>query len=351
MQDCYVGDIGDYGKFALLREMHRQGLSIGINWYKTDAITSEKQNDGKYCIPDRLTVYDTDLSTRLKKIFYSQDSIVRSIKALEAEQLIGGALYYSDCVPVGHREKWHQHALSALSGSDLVFLDPDNGMIVSSAEKDKQKQRKYVLDAEFKDYLCTGHSVVIYQHRPRVNEAVYIDKVRLGDVAIEVRETSRLLTELLPFIISNDAFFDYAMEKSAGSLSPRVKWAQLAEYEFDLPELEEQQKLANLLWAMERTRKAYQDLLIQADELAKSQFVEMFGDPILTEKDETLTALSDSCILKAGKFIKADDISDTRQDGQLRLVCSLWRNDMRRVSYGPDAARKIIRRNFALQRK
>lgn len=42
----------------------------------------------------------------------------------------------------------------------------------------------------------------------------------------------------------------------------------------------------------------------------------MFGDPILTEKDETLTALSDSCILKAGKFIKADDISDTRQDGQ-----------------------------------
>ena len=36
----------------------------------------------------------------------------------------------------------------------------------------------------------------------------------------------------------------------------------------------------------------------------------MFGDPILTEKDETLTALSDSCILKAGKFIKADDISD-----------------------------------------
>ena len=95
-----------------------------------------------------------------------------------------------------------------------------------------------------------------------------------------------------------------------------MKWAQLAEYEFDLPELEEQQKLANLLWAMERTRKAYQDLLIQADELVKSQFVEMFGDPILTEKDETLTALSDSCILKAGKFIKADDISDTRQDGQ-----------------------------------
>lgn len=142
------------------------------------------------------------------------------------------------------------------------------------------------------------------------------DGVCSGDITVIAAKPERLLTELLPFIISNDAFFDYAMEKSAGSLSPRVKWAQLAEYEFDLPELEEQQKLANLLWAMERTRKAYQDLLIQADELVKSQFVEMFGDPILTKKDETLTALSDSCILKAGKFIKADDISDTRQDGQ-----------------------------------
>lgn len=100
------------------------------------------------------------------------------------------------------------------------------------------------------------------------------DGVCSGDITVIAAKPERLLTELLPFIISNDAFFDYAMEKSAGSLSPRVKWAQLAEYEFDLPELEEQQKLANLLWAMERTRKAYQDLLIQADELVKSQFVE-----------------------------------------------------------------------------
>lgn len=105
------------------------------------------------------------------------------------------------------------------------------------------------------------------------------DGVCSGDITVIAAKPERLLTELLPFIISNDAFFDYAMEKSAGSLSPRVKWAQLAEYEFDLPELEEQQKLANLLWAMERTRKAYQDLLIQADELVKSQFVEMFGIP------------------------------------------------------------------------
>ena len=114
MQDCYAGDIGDYGKFALLQELHKQGLSIGINWYKTDAIASEKQNDGKYCIPDRLAAYDTDLSSRLKKIFHSQDGIARSIEALEAEQLISRALYYSETVPSEHRDEWQQHALCEL---------------------------------------------------------------------------------------------------------------------------------------------------------------------------------------------------------------------------------------------
>lgn len=177
MQDCYAGDIGDYGKFALLRELHKQGLSIGINWYKTDAVASAKQNDGKYCIPDHLAVYDTDLSSRLRKIFHSQDGMIRSIEALEAEQLIDGALYYSDSIPAERRDEWHQHALSALFGSQLVFLDPDNGMIVPSVGKDRQKQRKYVLDTEVEDYLCQGHSVLIYQHRPRINEAVYIDRM------------------------------------------------------------------------------------------------------------------------------------------------------------------------------
>jgi hypothetical protein len=33
MQDRYAGDIGDYGKFALLRALASEGLSVGVNWY------------------------------------------------------------------------------------------------------------------------------------------------------------------------------------------------------------------------------------------------------------------------------------------------------------------------------
>lgn len=122
-------------------------------------------------------VYDTDLSLRLRKVFYSQNGIVRSIEALENEKLIDDASYFSEKIPVVDRNRWHHCALSKLSGFDLVFLDPDNGMIVPSAEKDRHKQRKYVLDEEVKDYLCLGHSVLVYQHRPRENEAIYINRM------------------------------------------------------------------------------------------------------------------------------------------------------------------------------
>ena len=41
----------------------------------------------------------------------------------------------------------------------------------------------------------------------------------------------------------------------------------------------------------------------------------MFGDPIMNEKDETLSTLGEVCVLKAGKFVKADDIKEKQEDG------------------------------------
>jgi type I restriction enzyme S subunit len=71
-----------------------------------------------------------------------------------------------------------------------------------------------------------------------------------GDITV-MRAKADLLPELLPFIINNDKFFDYAVKHSAGSLSPRVKFKDLANYEFKLPPKEQQAKLAELLWAMD----------------------------------------------------------------------------------------------------
>ena len=100
------------------------------------------------------------------------------------------------------------------------------------------------------------------------------DGICSGDITVIQAKEGKILPELLPFVIQNDDLFDYAVEKSAGSLSPRVKWEHLKNYEFELPDMDKQRELSELLWAMENTRKAYQKLIAATDELVKSQFIE-----------------------------------------------------------------------------
>ena len=102
------------------------------------------------------------------------------------------------------------------------------------------------------------------------------DGICSGDITVIEAKPDCILPELLPFIIQNDALFDFAVGKSAGSLSPRVKWEHLKNYEFELPDMDKQRELASLLWAMDDTKKSYQKLIAATDELVKSQFMEQF---------------------------------------------------------------------------
>ncbi|GHU89280.1 hypothetical protein FACS1894202_07090 [Clostridia bacterium] len=99
------------------------------------------------------------------------------------------------------------------------------------------------------------------------------DGICSGDITVIAAKPDSLAPELLPFIIQNDRFFDFAVEKSAGSLSPRAKWEHLRELEFDLPPIDEQHRLAEVLWTFDETRQAYKKLIKLTDELVKSQFV------------------------------------------------------------------------------
>ena len=76
------------------------------------------------------------------------------------------------------------------------------------------------------------------------------DGVCSGDITV-MRANDKLDVRLLPFVIHNDKFFDYAVKHSAGGLSPRVKFKDLANYEFLLPPKAQQAELADLLWAMD----------------------------------------------------------------------------------------------------
>ena len=115
------------------------------------------------------------------------------------------------------------------------------------------------------------------------------DGICSGDITVIEPYGSDIEPELLPFIIQNEAFFNHAVQGSAGSLSPRVKWEHLASYEVNLPSLSEQKALAKKLWAAYRLKESYKQLLAATEEMVKSRFIEMFGDPVRGWRCQTTT--------------------------------------------------------------
>lgn len=99
------------------------------------------------------------------------------------------------------------------------------------------------------------------------------DGICSGDITVIEAKPNKIIPELLPFIIQNDNLFDFAVEKSAGSLSPRVKWSHLQNYEFELPDLNKQRELAELLWAAEETKQAYKKLIEKNNLKIQTDFI------------------------------------------------------------------------------
>lgn len=80
------------------------------------------------------------------------------------------------------------------------------------------------------------------------------DAITSGDILVFEADETQLLPEFLPFLVQSDGFYDHALGTSVGSLSPRTNWRDLANYEFDLPPLDVQKRLVDLLWAVEQHR-------------------------------------------------------------------------------------------------
>ncbi len=105
-----------------------------------------------------------------------------------------------------------------------------------------------------------------------------------GDIyVLTPRDDRHLLAGLLPFVCQTEAFFQHAIGTSAGSLSPRTNWRSLAAYEFALPPLVEQRRIAKLLMHIESVSQALHETRTALIALRKSTLVhalsQLLADP------------------------------------------------------------------------
>lgn len=143
-----------------------------------------------------------------------------------------------------------------------------------------------------------------YQRKVAVAE---FEAVVSGDIYVLAPKDDRLLPELLPFLCLSERFFQHAVGTSAGSLSPRTNWSSLASFEFNLPPLDQQRRIAEILWAVDEAQERIEDAARKSSFLYDAMLREVFLKPG-SDKDEVF--LEDICDVQCGYAFKSTDYQD-----------------------------------------
>ncbi|MBK7581078.1 MAG: hypothetical protein IPI67_12800 [Myxococcales bacterium] len=124
MRDQYAGDLSDLIKFSLLRAFGSGGRRLAVAWYYAPG--HDGRNDGRH------------VEHRAEKSWQALDPTVhhalarlreRTVAALERLPIWpAGTRFHRDPVPRRGRDKWVHGMCLSLADTDLVFLDPDNGL-------------------------------------------------------------------------------------------------------------------------------------------------------------------------------------------------------------------------------
>ena len=192
MQNRYVGDIGDFGKYGLLRALSGFGeaptvahrLRLGVAWY---LYPDESHNaDGKYTgylnptqsNRARFRTCDSELYDALKHLVDEGDRNIAAVRQCgilpEDTAFHETSLSYPSSmkrsVRQATRDSWLSGDLEATTGADLVFVDPDNG-ISATADPLRKNGPKYVFLDDLLRFTQRGQSLVIYHHLGRQGTA------------------------------------------------------------------------------------------------------------------------------------------------------------------------------------
>ena len=130
----------------------------------------------------------------------------------------------------------------------------------------------------------------------------YLKKVAIADFdgicanttfVLETKDNNIFTQELLPFIMLSDRFTEWSVSHSKGSTNPYVLFSDLADFEIELPDINTQRSLAKKLTSAHNVKESYKTLQKCTDEMVKSQFIEMFGDPVTNSKGWPTKPLSE----------------------------------------------------------
>ena len=196
MKDQYVGDVGDFGKYGLLRVLCADSqLRLGVIWYLTP--NDEVPKDGELRRYANLRNCDPSLHDALSQF---DDFKRRSVATIRELGLLPETTAFFEeklSFPAWHgpvsqlerrnlRDNWLAGALKITGSCDLIFADPDNGLETKSVSKHNKRAPKYVFLDDLRLILARGQGVIVYHHIGRDGDATQQAKFRRAQIIEEL---------------------------------------------------------------------------------------------------------------------------------------------------------------------
>jgi hypothetical protein len=201
MKNQYFGDVNDYRKYGLIRLLTKQGeISTAICWMLTP---DDGRTDGKFTdylgSPEKWRRYDPELFDILHDLVLVKG--VRNVNQAERSGVLPNALFYTKITPDDRKDRanYFNDFLALAVDCDLIFFDPDNGLEVKSRPYGRKNSSKYVYWQELTAAFAAGHSLLVYQHFPRINRDQFV-RMKAQELAKKTG-APRIYTFQTPYVL------------------------------------------------------------------------------------------------------------------------------------------------------
>lgn len=138
----------------------------------------------------------------------------------------------------------------------------------------------------------------------------YEDRVIVSPLYVVFGVSDRLDRQYLLHYLKSDMMLSFIKEYATGSVRDSLKLADLGKFPINLRPLEEQCQIAAILDKIDDLIAKRRQQLDKLNELVKSRFIEMFGDPVTNSKGLVTRKGSEFFTLTNGKFVPEEKRRD-----------------------------------------
>ena len=127
-------------------------------------------------------------------------------------------------------------------------------------------------------------------------------KVIVSPLYVVFKTNEALDNQFLYYYLKSDVALTYIKNLAQGSVRDNLKFAELSKLPIRVDSICEQQRKAKVLDVISALIDKRKQQILKLDELVKSRFIEMFGDPVINTRKFELVTLKELADIKIGPF-------------------------------------------------